>query len=58
MYQIKQETMRRKREKIKLTEKEEDLIRAIRNYRKSYPNGYPQMLYFIQQLVDELTDLP
>ena len=58
MYQIKQETMRRKREKIKLTEKEEDLIRAIRNYRESYPNGYPQMLYFIQQLVDELTDLP
>ena len=50
--------MRRKREKIKLTEKEEDLIRAIRNYRKSYPNGYPQMLYFIQQLVVELTDLP
>lgn len=46
------------KEKIKLTEKEEELIRAIRNYQSSYPNGYPQMLYYIQQLVDELTDLP
>ena len=49
---------RARKERLVLTEKEEELIRAIRNYRKSYPNGYPQMLYFIQQLVDELTDLP
>lgn len=50
--------MRKRKEKIKLSEKEEELIRAIRNYRKSYPNGYPQLLYYIQQIVDELTDLP
>lgn len=50
--------MRKRKEKINLTEKEEELIRAIRNYKKSYPNGYPQMLYYIQQLIDELTDLP
>lgn len=50
--------MRKRKEKINLTEKEEEPIRAIRNYQKSYPNGYPQMLYYIQQLVDELTDLP
>lgn len=50
--------MRKRKEKINLTEKEEELIRAIRNYQKSYPNGYPQMLYYIQQLVDKLTDLP
>ena len=50
--------MRKRKEKIKLTEKEEELIIAIRNYQKSFPNGYPQMLYYIQQLVDELTDLP
>ncbi|WP_295730863.1 hypothetical protein [uncultured Muribaculum sp.] len=48
----------REKETIKLTEKEEELIRAIRNYQKSFPNGYPQLLYYIQQLVDELTDLP
>lgn len=50
--------MKKRKEKIKLTEKEEELISAIRNYQKSFPNGYPQMLYYIQQLVDELTDLP
>lgn len=50
--------MRKRKEKIKLTEKEEELIIAIRNYQKSFPNGYPQLLYYIQQLVDELTDLP
>ncbi|WP_289747087.1 hypothetical protein [Paramuribaculum intestinale] len=50
--------MKKKRDQIELTEKEEELIRAIRNYRMSFPNGHPQMLYYIQQLVDELTDLP
>ncbi len=49
---------KRKKETIKLSEKEEELIRAIRNYQRSFPNGYPQMLYYIQQLVDGLTDLP
>lgn len=49
---------KRTKETIKLTEKEEELIRAIRNYQMSFPNGYPQLLYYIQQLVDELTDLP
>jgi len=50
--------MRKRKERIRLNEKEEELIRAIRNYRKSFPNGYPQLLYYIQQIVDELTDLP
>ena len=50
--------MKKRKEKIELTEKEEELIRAIRNYRKSFPNGYPELLYYIQQLVDEMTDLP
>lgn len=50
--------MRKRKENIKLTEQEEELIRAIRNYQRSYPNGYPQMLYHIQQLLDQLTDLP
>ena len=50
--------MKKRKEKFELSEKEEALIRAIRNYRASVPNGHPQMLYYIQQLVDELTDLP
>lgn len=39
---------------MKLTEKEEDLILALRNYRQSYPNGYPDLLDYAQQLFDEL----
>lgn len=50
--------MKKRKEKIELTEKEEELIRTIRNYRQSYPNGFPHLLYYIQQIVDELTDLP
>ena len=42
---------------IKLTEKEEELIRAIRNYKKSFPNGHPQLLYYAQQLFDELVEI-
>lgn len=44
--------------KMDLTETEEDLIMAIRNYQNSFPNGYPQLLWYIQQILDELIDLP
>lgn len=52
----KRKTTGRKRAKLLLTEKEEDLIRAIRNYRLSYPNGHPELEYFIRQLFEELLD--
>ena len=42
--------------KIELTETEADLIAAIRNYVKSYPNGYPELLDYAQRLFDELID--
>lgn len=45
-------------EKIVLTEKERELIEAIRNYRRAYPNSYPELLYYAQELFDELTDMP
>lgn len=38
-----------------LSEREADLIEAIRNYVKSYPNGYPELLDYAQRLFDELT---
>lgn len=41
-----------------LTEKEEELISAIRNYRASFPNGYPELLWYCQQLFDDLVDMP
>lgn len=50
--------MKIRKEEIKQTEKEEEQIRAIRNYQKSFTNGYPQPLYYIQQLVDKLTNRP
>ncbi len=44
--------------KVNLSEKEEELIAAIRNYRRGYPDSFPHLLYYAQQVFDELTDLP
>ncbi len=46
------------KEEIKLTEDERELIEAIRNYRASFPNGYPELLWYAQELFDKLVDLP
>lgn len=43
---------------MKLTDKEEELIAAIHNYRRGYPDSHPNQLYYAQQIFDELTDLP
>lgn len=43
---------------LQVTEQEEELITAIRNYQRSFPNGYPEMLWYIQKLLDEMVDLP
>ena len=40
--------------KATLTEKEFDLIEAIRNYKKSYPNGYPEIRWYIERVFNEL----
>ena len=40
--------------KATLTEKEFDLIEAIRNYKKSYPNGYPEIRGYIERVFNEL----
>ena len=45
-------------ERLKLTTKERDLIATIRNYKRSYPNGDPQLRYYIEQLFNELLDEP
>lgn len=41
-----------------LTEKEWDLIETIRNYKRSFPNGEPQIKYYINELYAELMDEP
>lgn len=40
---------------IAVTDEEADLIEAMRNYVKSYPDGYPELLDYAQRLFDELT---
>ena len=45
---------RKDMEIVKLSSKEYDLIMAIRNYKKSYPNGYPEVLWYIERLFNEL----
>jgi hypothetical protein len=42
--------------KVSLTDAEKDLIEAIRNYKKTYPNGHPELLWFAQELFDRLID--
>lgn len=43
---------------IKVTSEEEELIQATRNYNESYPDGYPQLLEYAQDIFDRLTDMP
>jgi hypothetical protein len=41
-------------EKVSLTDKEYDLIMAIRNYAKHYPEGVPEITWYIERLFNEL----
>lgn len=41
-----------------LTEKEKELIEAIRNYKKAFPNGEKQLMYYINEVLAELLDEP
>ncbi len=53
LYMKKQETI-----KMNVTPEEEELIKAIRNYCNSYPNGYPELLDYAEDLFQRLTDMP
>ncbi|MGM9724349.1 MAG: hypothetical protein ACI3YG_09695 [Prevotella sp.] len=41
---------------MRVTPQEEELIKAIRNYLNSYPNGHPQLLDYAEMLFDNMTD--
>lgn len=41
-----------------LSNAELELIEAIRNIRKAYPNGYKNLVWYAQQLFDELVEMP
>ncbi|MDD7080176.1 MAG: hypothetical protein PUI06_05445 [Prevotella sp.] len=50
--------MKEKTRKIAVSEEEYELLEAIRNYNKSYPDGYPQLLWYAQQLFDNMLRQP
>lgn len=43
---------------VQVTPEEWDLIEAIRNYNKSYPDGYPALLWYAQELFDNMLRQP
>lgn len=43
---------------MEVSYEEQELLLAVRNYCNSFPNGYPQLLEYAQDLFDELTDMP
>ena len=43
----------KKTRKLALTEQEFDMIETGRNYRRSYPNGDPQIRYYLERLFVE-----
>ena len=43
---------------MKVTPQERDLIEAIRNYNRSFPDGHPQLLWYAQELFDNMLKQP
>jgi len=39
---------------IQVTPEEKDLIDAIRNHNKAFPNGHKELLWYAQSLFDDL----
>lgn len=50
--------MKQKKDLMELTLEERELIEAVRNYNKSYPDGYPQLLLYAQRLFDNMLRQP
>lgn len=50
--------MKKETKIIEVTKEEFELLESIRNYNKSYPDGYPELLWFAQQLFDSMLRKP
>lgn len=50
--------MTKKTRKLALTELELDLIETVRNYKRSFPNGEPEIRYYIERTFAEYLDEP
>lgn len=45
-------------EVMEVTPEERELLEAVRNYNKSFPDGYPQLLWYAQELFDNMIRQP
>ena len=50
--------MNEKTELMRVTAAECELLEAIRNYNKSYPDGYPELMWYAQPLFDNMLRQP
>ena len=55
---MKQCNMKQKTEWMQVTPEERELLAAVRNYNKSFPDGYPELLWYAQQLFDNMLRQP
>jgi len=45
-------------EMMEVSPEERELLEAVRNYNKSFPDGYPQLLWYAQELFDNMIRQP
>lgn len=50
--------MKQENEMMEVTPEERELLEAVRNYNKSFPDGYPQLLWYAQELFDNMIRQP
>ena len=50
--------MKEKTETMRVTAAERELLETMRNYNKSYPDGYPELMWYAQQLFDNMLRQP
>lgn len=50
--------MKQETEMMEVTPEERELLEAVRNYNKSFPDGYPQLLWYAQELFDNMIRQP
>jgi hypothetical protein len=50
--------MKQENEMMEVTPEERELLEAVRNYNKSFPDGFPQLLWYAQELFDNMIRQP
>ena len=43
---------------MEVSYEEKELLESIRNYNRSFPDGYPELLWYAQELFDNLVRQP